>query len=166
MYRKIDRGAHSSSRSFCYRFRTGPDKDRTEPLQSLADLLWFPRWQDGGIPGVAAFAMAIRRLRQSSGYDGLEVWPSSYDTRCLLTIQQFQRYDTSLRDGSDPTIRIRGAKSRSASVCGQQVTPGQPSKVAVIGPSEMGNECRRLRPPNLPSALGAARKFYLVEIFT
>lgn len=70
-------------------------KDRTEPLQAYADLLWFPT--GGGKTeaylGVAAFTMAIRRLQgKLGGYDGgrgLAVI-MRYTLR-LLTIQQFQR---------------------------------------------------------------------------
>lgn len=70
-------------------------KDRTEPLQAHADLLWFPT--GGGKTeaylGVAAFTMAIRRLQgKLGGYDGgrgLAVI-MRYTLR-LLTIQQFQR---------------------------------------------------------------------------
>jgi hypothetical protein len=69
--------------------------DRTEPLEAIADLLWFPT--GGGKTeaylGVAAFAMAIRRLQKDTyGLDssrGLTVI-MRYTLR-LLTIQQFQR---------------------------------------------------------------------------
>jgi hypothetical protein len=70
-------------------------KDRTKPIEAFADLLWFPT--GGGKTeaylGVAAFAMAIRRLQgQLGGYDGrrgLSVI-MRYTLR-LLTLQQFQR---------------------------------------------------------------------------
>jgi len=70
-------------------------KDRTEPLQAYADLLWFPT--GGGKTeaylGVAAFTMFIRRLQGDlGGYDssrGLSVI-MRYTLR-LLTLQQFQR---------------------------------------------------------------------------
>ena len=70
-------------------------KDRTKPLEAFADLLWFPT--GGGKTeaylGVAAFAMAIRRLQGNlGGYDGgrgLTVI-MRYTLR-LLTLQQFQR---------------------------------------------------------------------------
>lgn len=69
--------------------------DRVQPMEADADLLWFPT--GGGKTeaylGVAAFAMAIRRLQgQLGGYDasrGLAVI-MRYTLR-LLTLQQFQR---------------------------------------------------------------------------
>lgn len=74
--------------------------DRTEPAGAIADLLWFPT--GGGKTeaylGVAAFAMAIRRLQGSLGgldhAHGLTVI-MRYTLR-LLTIQQFQRASTLL----------------------------------------------------------------------
>lgn len=70
-------------------------RDRTEPLEAYADLLWFPT--GGGKTeaylGVAAFTMAVRRLQGTvGGYDarrGLAVI-MRYTLR-LLTLQQFQR---------------------------------------------------------------------------
>ena len=73
-------------------------KDRTEPVEAYADLLWFPT--GGGKTeaylGVAAFTMAIRRMQGDlGGYDstrGLAVI-MRYTLR-LLTLQQFQRGTT------------------------------------------------------------------------
>ncbi|MFC3767677.1 DISARM system helicase DrmA [Paenibacillus sp. GCM10012303] len=70
-------------------------RDRTEPLEAYADLLWFPT--GGGKTeaylGVAAFTLAIRRLQGNlGGFDsgrGLAVI-MRYTLR-LLTLQQFQR---------------------------------------------------------------------------
>jgi hypothetical protein len=74
--------------------------DRTEPAGAIADLLWFPT--GGGKTeaylGVAAFAMAMRRLQGPLGgldhAHGLTVI-MRYTLR-LLTIQQFQRASTLL----------------------------------------------------------------------
>ncbi|WP_316227964.1 DISARM system helicase DrmA [Bradyrhizobium sp. SZCCHNR3015] len=73
-------------------------KDRTVPVDSYADLLWFPT--GGGKTeaylGVAAYAMAIRRLQTGlgglDGSRGLTVI-MRYTLR-LLTLQQFQRAST------------------------------------------------------------------------
>ena len=74
--------------------------DRTSPAEAFADLLWFPT--GGGKTeaylGVAAFAMAIRRLQGvvegRDGGRGLAVI-MRYTLR-LLTLQQFQRAATLL----------------------------------------------------------------------
>ena len=70
-------------------------RDRTQPLEAFADLLWFPT--GGGKTeaylGVAAFTMGIRRLQGDmgglNGGRGLAVI-MRYTLR-LLTLQQFQR---------------------------------------------------------------------------
>ncbi|HMR67759.1 MAG TPA: helicase, partial [Anaerolineae bacterium] len=71
------------------------DPARSDPTNALADLLWFPT--GGGKTeaylGIAAFAMAIRRLQPElgglSGQAGVTVL-MRYTLR-LLTLQQFQR---------------------------------------------------------------------------
>lgn len=73
-------------------------EDRTNPVDGVADLIWFPT--GGGKTeaylGVAAFTMAIRRMKSSlgglDGSRGLSVI-MRYTLR-LLTLQQFQRAST------------------------------------------------------------------------
>ena len=73
-------------------------RDRTNPIDGVADLIWFPT--GGGKTeaylGVAAFTMAIRRMKPSlgglDGSRGLSVI-MRYTLR-LLTLQQFQRAST------------------------------------------------------------------------
>lgn len=70
-------------------------KDRTGSLEAFADLLWFPT--GGGKTeaylGVAAFAMAVRRLQGNmGGLDGSRgLCVIMRYTLRLLTLQQFQR---------------------------------------------------------------------------
>ena len=110
-------------------------RDRTEPLEAFADLLWFPT--GGGKTeaylGVAAFTMAIRRLQGNlGGYDagrGLAVI-MRYTLR-LLTIQQFQRATTllcameMLREESAQSLEKWGKSPFTLGLwVGNKVTPG------------------------------------------
>ena len=105
-------------------------RDRTDPVEAIADLLWFPT--GGGKTeaylGVAAFTMAIRRLQGVvgglDGTHGLAVI-MRYTLR-LLTLQQFQRASTlicaleMLRKG-DPEL---GKSAFTIGLwVGQKVTP-------------------------------------------
>ena len=133
-------------------------KDRTEPLQSLADLLWFPT--GGGKTeaylGVAAFAMAIRRLHPKlGGYDaarGLAVI-MRYTLR-LLTIQQFQRATTllcameTIRTGDTNTW---GEEPFSLGLfVGNKVTPGTTKQShAVIEAERDGQRVPQATPAQL-----------------
>ena len=106
--------------------------DRAKPMEAFADLLWFPT--GGGKTeaylGVAAFAMAIRRLKSDlgglDGSRGLAVI-MRYTLR-LLTLQQFQRAATLLcameliRRAQEPTW---GKEPFSLGLwVGNRVTPG------------------------------------------
>ncbi len=106
-------------------------RDRTEPVEAFADLLWFPT--GGGKTeaylGVAAFTMAIRRLQGNlgglDGGRGLAVI-MRYTLR-LLTIQQFQRA-TTLMCAMESLRRAETAKWGATPFTiglwvGQRVTP-------------------------------------------
>jgi hypothetical protein len=107
--------------------------DRTKPVEAFADLLWFPT--GGGKTeaylGVAAFAMAMRRLKNDLGRldasRGLAVI-MRYTLR-LLTLQQFQRATALLcameviRRGDEKTW---GKEPFSLGLwVGNRVTPGR-----------------------------------------
>lgn len=110
--------------------------DRVKPVESYADLLWFPT--GGGKTeaylGVAAFTMAIRRMQGNlGGYDGSRGLAviMRYTLR-LLTIQQFQRA-TSLICAMEMLRRealVNGDESLGAEPftiglwVGNRVTPG------------------------------------------
>ena len=111
-------------------------QDRTDPMDALADLLWFPT--GGGKTeaylGVAAFAMAVRRLQGDlGGYDGSRGLTviMRYTLR-LLTLQQFQRGATLLcamevlrREASAAGDTSLGAHPFTIGLwVGNRVTPG------------------------------------------
>jgi hypothetical protein len=111
-------------------------KDRTSPAEAIADLLWFPT--GGGKTeaylGVAAFAMAMRRLQGMvgglDGSRGLTVI-MRYTLR-LLTLQQFQRASTLIC--ATEVLRLEAAGKGDTSLgaepftiglwVGNKVTPG------------------------------------------
>lgn len=110
--------------------------DRTQPVEAIADLLWFPT--GGGKTeaylGVAAFAMGIRRLQGViGGFDGTRGLTviMRYTLR-LLTLQQFQRASTLIC--AMETIRIAALASGDHRLgttpftiglwVGNKVTPG------------------------------------------
>ncbi len=106
-------------------------KDRTKPVDAIADLIWFPT--GGGKTeaylGVAAFTMAIRRIQGDlgglDGSRGLSVI-MRYTLR-LLTLQQFQRATTLIC--AMETIRREDKKTWGTTPftiglwVGQKVTP-------------------------------------------
>ncbi|SDO98686.1 Helicase conserved C-terminal domain-containing protein [Lutimaribacter pacificus] len=110
--------------------------DRTKPHEALADLLWFPT--GGGKTeaylGVAAFAMAIRRLQgKLGGFDGTRgLGVIMRYTLRLLTLQQFQRATTLIcaMEVLRQEARAAGDKSLGATPftiglwVGNKVTPG------------------------------------------
>ncbi len=129
-------------------------RDRTQPLEAYADLLWFPT--GGGKTeaylGVAAFAMAVRRLQDGlGGYDssrGLAVI-MRYTLR-LLTLQQFQRASTlmcamehlrmgALDDGDD---RWGREPFTIGLWVGQRVTPNRTEESEAAVRQERGNAGR------------------------
>ena len=134
--------------------------DRTEPLQANADLLWFPT--GGGKTeaylGVAAFAMAMRRLKpELGGYDGSQgLCVIMRYTLRLLTLQQFQRATTlmcameMLRRGDEDTW---GHKPFTLGLwVGNKVTPGTTEEAAqAIKTILDGNRPRRGAPAQLTS---------------
>ena len=105
-------------------------QDRTDPIEAIADLLWFPT--GGGKTeaylGVAAFTMVIRRLQGIvgglDGTRGLAVI-MRYTLR-LLTLQQFQRATTlicalEMLRKDDP--ELGGTRFTIGLWVGQKVTP-------------------------------------------
>ena len=109
-------------------------RDRTQPLEAFADLLWFPT--GGGKTeaylGVAAFTMGVRRLQGNlGGFDGgrgLAVI-MRYTLR-LLTLQQFQRATAlicamEVLRRAEPKVwgRYAGSPSGSGSASGSRRTP-------------------------------------------
>jgi hypothetical protein len=134
--------------------------DRAKPVEALADLLWFPT--GGGKTeaylGVAAFAMAIRRMQgEMGGYDGSRGLTviMRYTLR-LLTLQQFQRATTLLcamelerqeaLDSGDETL---GSEPFTIGLwVGNKVTPGTTA--------DSHSAIRRIRDPDKFDAGGAS----------
>lgn len=130
--------------------------DRTEPAGAIADLLWFPT--GGGKTeaylGVAAFAMAIRRLQGSLGgldhAHGLTVI-MRYTLR-LLTIQQFQRASTLLcamevirREALSKGDKLWGETPfRIGLWVGQRATPNTTADAQQAIQNARGNQWRQL----------------------
>jgi hypothetical protein len=140
--------------------------DRTDPAAAVADLLWFPT--GGGKTeaylGVAAFAMAIRRLQGPlGGLDhghGLSVI-MRYTLR-LLTIQQFQRA-TTLLCAMEVIRREAAAKGdqrwgdtpfRIGLWVGQRATPNTTEDAAQAIQNANGNQWRQLG-TGTPAQLGS-----------
>lgn len=131
-------------------------EDRTSPVDAVADLLWFPT--GGGKTeaylGVAAFTMAIRRLKKDlGGYDGsrgLSVL-MRYTLR-LLTLQQFQRATTlicameSLRRA--PNLSLGEHPFTMGLWVGNKVTPGRTK--------ESHEAIQRIRNPDQGRPFGAS----------
>lgn len=133
--------------------------DRTNPVDGIADLIWFPT--GGGKTeaylGVAAFTMAIRRLKSSlgglDGSRGLSVI-MRYTLR-LLTLQQFQRASTLIcamevlrRDDPD----TYGATPFSIGLwVGSKVTPN--STEAAHAAVEAERTGKRAKDPGTPAQL-------------
>jgi hypothetical protein len=140
--------------------------DRTDPAAAVADLLWFPT--GGGKTeaylGVAAFAMAIRRLQGPlGGLDqghGLAVI-MRYTLR-LLTIQQFQRATTLLcamevirREAAAKGDHRWGATPfRIGLWVGQRATPNTTEDAAQAIQNASGNQYRQLG-TGTPAQLGS-----------
>ncbi|HHK41489.1 MAG TPA: helicase, partial [Planctomycetaceae bacterium] len=114
--------------------------ERTDPMEAIADLLWFPT--GGGKTeaylGVAAYAMALRRLQGDLG--GLDAGRGvavimRYTLR-LLTIQQFQRASTLLcamevlrREAAEAgDLRWGDEPFRIGLWVGNRATPGRTSE--------------------------------------
>ncbi len=130
--------------------------DRTDPANAVADLLWFPT--GGGKTeaylGVAAFAMAIRRLQGPLGgldnEHGLTVI-MRYTLR-LLTIQQFQRASTLLcaieflrrESATKGDKRWGGTPFRIGLWVGQRATPNSTADSQQAIQNALGNQWRQL----------------------
>lgn len=130
--------------------------ERTDPASAVADLLWFPT--GGGKTeaylGIAAFAMAMRRLHGPlGGLDhsrGLTVI-MRYTLR-LLTIQQFQRASTLLcameflrhEAASKGDTRWGDTPFRIGLWVGQRATPNSTAEAQQAIQNARGNQWRHL----------------------
>ena len=84
-------GGRSSSLSFYCSFRAcGSQAPTGRAGQSFPICLVPELWQTEAYLGVAAFAMAIRRMQGNYGYDGQRGLTVMRYTLRLLTLQQFQ----------------------------------------------------------------------------